>query len=629
MPGWCRNLWLKRAVGKPEEIPRAIGFSLIALCLLTVAATATWYVAIGRGNLRRERIERAAERIEALSRHVATLFETDPHSAAAEVRRYARGPGVSYCFVTDPTDHYLIHLDPRKIGGKWTPDASAPPRHPKRAQWWERPTAPHGAFIEYAAPVRSTNGGVLGYVRAAYSPQAGAFQLREFAVAAACVLLATMGMLLLVYRWLRRTVRPMAAVRDSLLAYEAGIEPQISALRISDCFGQVSAAWNNLLEFLDKTEQELRQQQSRLRVAHALDKYRSDTFEQILKGLPCGVVQIAEDRRVAYANPAAIALLQVPEAQLLGATCDELCDDPVVRHLLQSLGDGFGGAPVSVDRQISSHEGSTTVRLSVIHGAAGDERVILLQDVSQLKEAEKVREEFLYHVSHELRTPLTSIRAYAETLANEMFTDQETHRECYNVIIGETTRLARLIEDVLNISQLEVGTAQLHMGNVYPDRLLRDVIQDVQAAADERGVELTLKLPAKVPAVTGDKERLQVVFNNILGNAIKYTPNGGRVEVVAAIEKDQLLVSVSDTGVGIDPANHEQVFEKFCREEDALVQGQPGTGLGLTIARETVRAHGGEITIDSRKGQGATFHVQLPIDAEGQTQLAATGAAQL
>jgi len=597
-----------------EEIPRAIGLSLVALCLLAVAGTSAWHLAIGRDNLRRERIGHAQERLSALSRHLGTLLGTDRHAAAAELCRYAGEPGVVACFVTDPADRYLLHPDARRVGKPWRPAPSIPLRHPEQPEWWQRADAQAGHLIEYVLPVRDPRGKLLGYLRSTYNPQVGAFNLTEFGLASACVLLATMGMLLLVYRRLRRAIRPMAAVRDCLLAYEAGIERELSALQISDSFGRISAAWNSLLGFLRDMEREIQQYRSSLSAAHAIENYRSKRFQRILNAMPYGVVQLAEDGRVAYANPAAAALLHVPEDKLLGARPEELSEDPVVKRLFSALGSASGTSEITVDRQIAGGQSSTTIRLTIAHGMPAGERTIFLQDVSQLKQAEKAREEFINHVAHELRTPLTSIRAYAETLANGMFSDEQMRQECYNVIITETNRLARMIEDVLNISQLEVGTAQLNVGQVYTDRLLREAIQDVQAAADEKGISLNLKLPPKMPVLTGDKQRLQIVLNNLLGNAIKYTPSGGRVEVVASVEPDRLLITVSDTGIGIAPENHERIFEKFHREDDPEVRNQPGTGLGLATARQTVRAHGGDITVESRKGQGATFVVQLPIE---------------
>ena len=237
----------------------------------------------------------------------------------------------------------------------------------------------------------------------------------------------------------------------------------------------------------------------------------------------------------------------------------------------------------------------------------------MLQDITHEREQEQERSQFLYHVTHELRTPLTNIRAYAETLSEGVLKDPETLRECYNVIVGETQRLSRLVEDILSLSQMEAGAARLKMDDVNTARMVRQVVEDMQAQADEKSLELVLSMPAKLPVIRGDKERLAVVLTNLVGNAIKYTPEGGRVEVACGQEGARLHFKVADTGLGIGPAEQEKVFEKFYRSSDERVAALPGTGLGLALAMEIVRTHGGTISLESELGKGSTFTVVLPI----------------
>jgi signal transduction histidine kinase len=249
-------------------------------------------------------------------------------------------------------------------------------------------------------------------------------------------------------------------------------------------------------------------------------------------------------------------------------------------------------------------------------GDAGNhETPIFLADISAQREMEQSRSQFFYHVTHELRTPLTNIRAYAETLSEGVLNDPEALRECYNVIVGETHRLSRLVEDILSLSQLEAGSVRLSMDDVNTARLIRQVVEDMQANADEKSVDLVLSLPAKVPTIRGDKERMAVVLTNLVGNAIKYTPQGGSVEVSCEEDGGRLHIKVRDTGIGIDEDEQEKVFEKFYRSESEEVHQQPGTGLGLAMALEVVRAHGGKIDLESEPGKGSTFIVDLPIES--------------
>jgi signal transduction histidine kinase len=232
---------------------------------------------------------------------------------------------------------------------------------------------------------------------------------------------------------------------------------------------------------------------------------------------------------------------------------------------------------------------------------------------------ERSRDEFLAHVTHELRTPLTSIRAYAETLNDDWFSDEQTRRTCYRVIMTETQRLSRLIEDILSVSQIQAGALRLQRAPLRLDELLRDVLRDFQADADAKGIELQWETPVATPLVLADRARLHQVWTNLVGNALKYTPAGGRVSLRVGADPDRARVEVADTGIGIAAEHHERIFEKFYRVPDAAVVAAPGAGLGMSIARDIVGLHGGTIRVDSSPGCGARFIVELPTCADGRT----------
>ena len=239
--------------------------------------------------------------------------------------------------------------------------------------------------------------------------------------------------------------------------------------------------------------------------------------------------------------------------------------------------------------------------------------VVLVRDISQQLRSDRAREEFVLQVTHELRTPLTNIRAYAETLSSGMLDDPKVITECYNVITKETRRLGRLIEDILNVSQLEAGSMQLVIDDVDVLALVSDAVGDLRGLAEDKGIDLKLALPAKLPSFRGDRDKLTVVINNLIGNALKYTNQGGEVCVACQANDDRLLLTVKDNGIGIDPSDQEGIFEKFQRGSDPEALQQTGTGIGLTTAREIVSRHGGRIEVMSTKGEGATFVVTLPL----------------
>lgn len=407
---------------------------------------------------------------------------------------------------------------------------------------------------------------------------------------------------------LRRRRKGEGAIREKLRAAGAVMEVDLAQLRIDDADEQMSEAWNQLIGMVAEARRELEVVQVRQQAHDTLDRYRLTWVTELLDKLPEGLLTVTEELNVSFANTKATQLLARGREELVGQKITDLFDASL-SCVRPSTGAMLDRTFELTSPQVSLHLTSTAWGRQ---GSSG-ETAVFLRDVSHVKAQERARNEFFYHVTHELRTPLTNIRAYAETLSEGVFEDPDTLRECYNVIVGETQRLSRLVEDILSLSQLEVGSARLAVDEVQTARLIRQVVEDMQASADEKGLELVLSLPAKVPTIRGEKERLAVVLTNLVGNAIKYTPSGGRVEVSCAEDGARLRIAVSDSGIGIAPEDCEKIFDKFYRADREDVAKVPGTGLGLAITRETVRAHGGTIEVQSELDQGSTFTVVLPI----------------
>jgi signal transduction histidine kinase len=455
-----------------------------------------------------------------------------------------------------------------------------------------------------------TTGGVAG---------ARAFVLWNWGIAAAVTLVVFVGF----YHRLRRHLRPMVAIERNLHSYASGVEQELLTLTLSESLGVPARGWNRLIEQLVDLQRRLQAAPAAGAAQNILERFESATFRRLVDRLPHGVLWVGENQCITYANAAGAAILGRPDG-LVGAALAEVVDNPaVVQTAVAARARAASG--LSVDHTRGSGEQESTLRFRAValaDQAGGGDVLITIEDISQLRESQRARDNFLYHVTHELRTPLTNIHAYAETLTKPGFDDEQTRKECYNVLISETQRLARLVEDILSISQMEVGTARFDVGDVDLLRLLRQMVQDNLGAADEKRIDLTLSLPPKVPKIRGDKQRLCVLLNNLIGNAIKYTREGGKVQVALEVAENCVRIGVTDTGIGIAPADQAHVFEKFYRAADDAVQAITGTGLGLALAQEVARLHGGEIHLQSELGQGSTFTVELPMPAAEHGPLA-------
>lgn len=420
------------------------------------------------------------------------------------------------------------------------------------------------------------------------------------------------------YRRIRRQTFPLTAIQQNIESYASGVEKQFAALALSDTLGQVARGWNVLIAEMAQLQAAL-PRGGQVSGSAALQRFETRSLRHILDRLPVGILRVAANRTVGYANPAARRMLQI-DAASAGQALAEVLGDAETTEMLSLQTSAAATKPI--DRKRGGDESAPTLRYFVLPLAdegSGGETVLTIEDVSHRQEAEKARDNFLYHVTHELRTPLTNIQAYAETLTKPAFDDEQTRRECYNVIVSETRRLSRLVEDILSISQLEVGSARFEVGELDLVRLLRQMVQDNLGGADSKKIELSLKVPPKAPKIRGDKIRMSVLLNNLIGNAVKYTPSGGRVNVTLELANRSASIAVSDTGIGIAEADQARVFEKFYRAASDEVQQESGTGLGLAIAREVARLHGGDIHVQSELGKGSMFTIELPLpeDAEG------------
>jgi signal transduction histidine kinase len=236
-----------------------------------------------------------------------------------------------------------------------------------------------------------------------------------------------------------------------------------------------------------------------------------------------------------------------------------------------------------------------------------------VRDITRFREAEEMKSTFISVISHELKTPVALIKGYAGTLRRKDANwDPATWDESLAVIEEESDRLDELINNLLDASRLQTGALKLDMGFVALDRLANSVLEKFRTQTATH--LLATDFPPDFPLVPGDKERLHQVLANLLNNAIKYSPSGGTIRVSGRAQPDQVLISVQDEGIGLEPEDHDRIFERFKRVDNALSRKTQGAGLGLYLVRAIVEAHGGRIWVKSRPGLGSVFEFSLPRD---------------
>ena len=229
---------------------------------------------------------------------------------------------------------------------------------------------------------------------------------------------------------------------------------------------------------------------------------------------------------------------------------------------------------------------------------------------AELDGLEMLRRELVANVSHELKTPISALRAHLENLLDGV---EEPNPETLQVMLVQSERLGRLVDELLDLSKLESGDVPLEREPVEVAPLVAQVLSEIQVARPESAVSVSDELPVDLPAVYADRERVHQVLFNLLDNAVRLTPSGGRVTVSASRHSGSVDVAVADTGPGISPEDLPRVFERFFRVDASRSRDDGGTGIGLAIARSVVEAHGGRIWAESERGKGSTFTFELPV----------------
>jgi two-component system, OmpR family, phosphate regulon sensor histidine kinase PhoR len=239
--------------------------------------------------------------------------------------------------------------------------------------------------------------------------------------------------------------------------------------------------------------------------------------------------------------------------------------------------------------------------------------VVVLHDVTELRRLERVRQDFVANVSHEFKTPLTAIQGFAETLLGGAIDDSRNNRRFLEVIRDHAVRLARLTDDLLKLARIEAGKLEVQFFPVGLVDLIEGCAETTLFKAARKQIALEIDMPPGLPAVRGDASLLRDVLQNLLDNAIQYTPEGGLIRVNATVGARELVVTVTDTGIGIPLAEQERIFERFYRVDPARSREAGGTGLGLSIAKHIVEAHGGRLSVESEVGHGSKFSFSVPL----------------
>lgn len=333
----------------------------------------------------------------------------------------------------------------------------------------------------------------------------------------------------------------------------------------------------------------------------------------VLGSMVEGVIAVDRDERILHVNAVAGRLLRIPAIQSEGRPVWEVMRIPDVSEIISAT----LTENAEQNREILLREGGQDQIIEMysapILGSGSEIKgaVVVLHDVTKLRRLEGIRREFVANVSHELKTPLTVIRGFLETLIDDPNIDDATRAGFLERMGVQSDRLSAIVGDLLTLSRVESGEEALHLEPVDLTRVARMSAQALAPTAERKKIALDVRSNDGI-SILGDEHHLRLMLDNLLDNAVKYTPEGGRVTLTVSTEGKEARVEVRDTGIGIEPIHRERIFERFYRVDKGRSREMGGTGLGLSIVKHVVLAHGGEIRVESMLGKGTSFQVTLP-----------------
>ena len=416
------------------------------------------------------------------------------------------------------------------------------------------------------------------------------------------LLLALFLAALLSLRFSRRLIRPLDEIGMVARAITSGDFDQRVQVQTRDELGVLGQTINRMGETLKEKVQQISREKSKL--------------ESVMSAMTSGVVLCDSRGTINFINEAAFKIFGLEGEKIVGLPLQAAIRNYLLYEKMQE---------VMHSREMKSFELNlffpeprvVQVHMVPITGDTGYEIIsvlAVLHDITGIRSLERMRSEFVANVSHELRTPLTTIKGYAETLLDkDNRRDPEKVEHILTVIDKEAGRLARLLKDLLNLSQIESSKAVMKKQKVDITPVVKEAVALLYKQAAEKSLQVELESPEQdIPTITGDPDWLLQLFIDILDNSIKYTPAEGRITLTVTGQLSEVVVSISDTGIGIPSKNLPYIFERFYRVDKARSRSVGGTGLGLAIVKHIVDAHGGRVEVHSSVGEGTTFLVYLP-----------------
>ncbi len=337
----------------------------------------------------------------------------------------------------------------------------------------------------------------------------------------------------------------------------------------------------------------------------------------IFAGMVEGVIDVDQDQKILHMNEAAARLLQVNLLSCKGKRIWEAVRHHEITRALDQVIATQSEISLQLSLSLSASGADEKTVLNIYAAALSDDQgkpigaIVVLHDISELRQLERIRTDFVANASHELKTPITAIRGLSESVIDDPAVDRETLLHFMQRIHAQSLRLSQLVGDLMTISRLEAGQGEEDFSLINMQELVKRSAQAAESLVAEKRQQLRLELQEETIEVYGDRQNLSQLLDNLVDNAIKYTPEEGEICIALKSDGEDMLLQVTDTGIGISPQYQKRIFERFYRVDKARSRSLGGTGLGLSIVKNIADKHKGRLAVESYPERGSSFSFRM------------------
>lgn len=595
-----------------------IGLALLVLIMVGIAIFTRILIQQEEKESIKEILSRGNHIVNLIALHSIRDFEGERRDFFLRTLvEYTSSQGLVYCVINDQTGQQIVSLFPHNLGSKIPNDIQTVSLAAMGLTHQIFKVGGSGDTIyQFAKPVFE-NGKKTGAVRIGLRlPGISTFSMERISLLA-MLSFFVISAVIIAYYGFAQALKPIEELKGNILdTCNCSAAVFDNSLQGSGIARFIKNLQRSLVQFKDKLEK-IKNENENLISKSSVLMFEKNQVINILDSMDFGIVVTDIQDNITHMNNYMLTLLSRKLEDVLDQSLgDVLANEEIVSFVLQHQTIKPGGSNGHIETTFPDIASEDVFRVSLCYlednGGAPIGKMIFVKNIAREKSGEKTQQDFIAHISHELLTPLTTIKSYNEMLMEGEIENREMQKEFYNTISEETGRLTRLIQNLLNISKIEMGSLTINKGLVKTNWLFEDCVSAIEPSALSKNIIIEKIFPDKFPSIVGDKELLKVAINNLLTNAVKYTPEGGTITFSINDRNNMVICEVVDTGYGIAKEDISHIFDKFYRSADPNIIERTGTGLGLSITSEIIKLHGGEIEVQSEPDKGTRFTIILP-----------------